>query len=557
MSVTHVPAVAEICTRFQGAYRAMHLYPAGHSMIESRMQPLASSLSAFLSQHDSLPLQVQESSLVYRGEEVFRQDELRDEMAFMLFREGVRLLTLHAGLEHEELEALVGCFSRAPEATALDQDLVTLLWEQDFAHVDYELVDPLRIEITGEESFEALKSDVRARLQDSAGADLSVTTPGWHDLPAGRIVEIESGVLVGPEEVAVLERSFRLEPRPLDQLVDVLMEMLVCSESDGGTGSAGSTLSRLLVSDMKRGDLVRVLPVAARLCDMRRRRPDRADIVDGILADLADIDSLRRVVLSLDSASRERRGEVETLLSQLAPHGYPALLDLLTEAEGGRARKFLLNTLTTDQRLPPDMIAQRLSDPRWFVVRNMVVLLGATQTGCPTHILIPVFQHDDERVRREVVRVLAGIAEPEASALLRSALDDPSPHVRTAAAHALGHRKDTEALPHLLAWVRSPGFASRGDGEVVGFLQALAELAVDSVVPTFVSLSKNRLLRQLPLPVRVSALRGLAAVGTPPAAEALQKARRSRNRTIRQEAEHCLLELEKRRRPALEHVDRT
>lgn len=113
--MTDVKEVAEICARFQGACRAMHLYPPGHSMIESRMQPLASALTIFLSRHDSLPLQVEESTLLYRGEEVFRQEELRDDIAFMLFREGVRVLTLHAGLEQEELNTLVDCFSRHPK----------------------------------------------------------------------------------------------------------------------------------------------------------------------------------------------------------------------------------------------------------------------------------------------------------------------------------------------------------------------------------------------------------------------------------------------------------
>ena len=547
--------VSEICTRFQGACRAMHLYPPGHSMIESRMQPLASSLSAFLSQHDSLPLQVEEASLAYRGEEVFRQEELRDDMAFMLFREGVRLLTLHSGLDREELNGLVECFSRAPEATAFDQDLVTLLWEQDFAHIEYELVDPLRLEVSGASSFEALKADMRTRLHDSVDADLSVTTPGWYALPAGQLMEIESGVLVGPEELAALEQAIRQEPRPLEQLVDVLMEMLVCSESDRGGESARSTLSRLLVSELKRGDLSLVQPIVARLRDMRHRRPDSAATVDGILADLAQTESLRRVVLGLDGASRERQGEVEALLPQLAPHSYPALLDLLAEAEGGRARKRLLNELTTDRRLPVDLLEQRLSDPRWFVVRNMVVLLGVTQDRCPADILVPVLRHADDRVRREVVRTLSGLTEPRASTLVRSALSDSSPAVRTAAAHALGHRKDADALPDLLDCVRSPGFTGRTPGEVVGFLEALAEVADDRAVPTLVSLSRDRLLHPLPLNIRLGALHALAGIGTPTAAKGLQKVRRSRNRTIRHETERCLLELENRREPPLPQSD--
>ncbi len=548
-NVTDTGAVREICARFQGACRAMHLYPPGHSMIESQMKPLASSLSAFLSQHDSLPLQVEESSLEYRGEEVFRQDELRDDLAFMLYREGVRLLTLHAGLDHEELNGLVECFSRAPEATAFDQDLVTLLWEQDFAHVDYALVDPLRLEVSGAGSFEALKTDVRTRLHDSVDADLSLTTPGWYDLPAGQLMEIETGALVGSEELAALERAIRQEARPLEQLVDVLVEMLVCSESARGSESAAGALSRLLVSELRRGDLALVQSVVGRLHDLRGRRPDCSAIVDGILVDIAQTESLRRVVLGLDGAPRERQGEVEALLHQLAPHSYPALLDLLAEAEGGRSRKCLLNELTTDRRLPVELLEQRLSDPRWFVVRNMVVLLRATQDRCPADVLARVLRHADDRVRREVVRTLAGLTEPRASTLLRSALTDSSPAVRTAAAHALGQRKDADALPDLLDCVRSPGFTGRASGEVVGFLEALAEVADDRAVPTLVSLSRDRLLHPLPLDLRLSALRALAHIGTPTAAESLQKVRQSRNRTVRREAERCLFEVANRRKP--------
>lgn len=258
--VNDVRDVLEICARFQGACRATHLYPPGHSMIESRMRPLASTLTAFFAQHDYLSLQVAESTLLYRGEEVFRQEELRDDIAFMLFREGVRVLTLHAGLEQEELDTLVDCFSRAPETTALGQDLVTLLWEKDLAHVEYELVDPLRLEVSDAGRFEALKEDVRARLHDAVSADFSLTTPGWRDLPDADGVamnpgslEIERGVLVSPEELVALEQAIEQEPRPLELLIAVLIEMLVCAESVQGAEAARSTLSRLVAAELAAG----------------------------------------------------------------------------------------------------------------------------------------------------------------------------------------------------------------------------------------------------------------------------------------------------------------
>lgn len=281
--------------------------------------------------------------------------------------------------------------------------------------------------------------------------------------------------------------------------------------------------------------------MVARLHEMHGRLPDQASLIDDILADLAHVDLLRRIVLGLDRAGRERQEEVEAFLPCLAPHSYPALLDLLAEAQGGRARKCLLNTLTADRRLPVRLLGKRLSDPRWFVVRNMVVLLRTTGEPCPPELLLPASRHSDERVRCEVVRTLSGLPEPQAAVMLRSALSDSSPAVRTAAARAVGRRADTEALPDLLDCVRSPGFMSRDQGEVTNFLDALAGVADDRAVPTLLSLARDRLLHPLPLKVRRAALRGLAAVGTPAAAAGLQKARRSRNRTMREEAERILL----------------
>lgn len=89
----------------------------------------------------------------------------------------------------------------------------------------------------------------------------------------------------------------------------------------------------------------------------------------------------------------------------------------------------------------------------------------------------------------------------------------------------------------------------------MGFLEALVAMADDRAVPTLVSLSRDRLFHPRPMNIRLAALRGLAAIGTPTAAAGLQKARKSRNRSIRQEAQRCLLELGKRHEPPLEQED--
>ena len=538
-----VTAVAEICARLQSAYRTMHLYPPGHTMIENRMQPLSSAVFGFLSTHDSLSLRVEECSLTYQGELVFRQEELREDTAFVLFREGIRRLTLYAGLEEEELRDLVTCFSRAPEVEAMDQDLVTLLWEADFAHVEYDAVDPLLVELDGNSSFEALKTDTRAKLDGLREADLNLTTLGWQGYPPGEPLRVETGILVGPQEMASVEQAIREEARPLEQLIEVLTETLVCSTSARGTAAARTALSQILVSAVQQGDLSRVLAAVPHLKALQQRHQDRKDVFGSILEDLATKDSLSPAIVGLDGPLKGTQADIETLLPQLAPKTYPVLLDLLAEAQGRRARKCLLNVLTTDPQLPLSLVKERLSDPRWFVVRNMVLLLGANTDRCPADHLLPALHHSDERVRTEAVRSLAGVTGPRAAVLLRSGLTDQSPGVRTAVARALGGRREREALPDLLGCVTSPGFAGREPSEVSGFLEAVGRMADDGALPALTRLWEDRLLRSQPMHIRLSALHALAAMSTPAAVAELGKARRSRSREVREEAERCLSDL--------------
>jgi hypothetical protein len=420
---------------------------------------------------------------------------------------------------------------------------VTLLWEADFAHIDYQVVDPLLLEFSGTSSFEALKADARAKIDGCRNEDLGLTTSGWHGYPAEELLQVETGILVGPQELAAMEQAIREEPRPLEQLIEVLTETLVCSTSVPGMAAARNALGQVLVSELQQGDMRGVLSAVTRLRALQEQHEERKSVFGSILEDLAKKDSLAPAVTGLDGPLKERQGDLEALLPQLAPHTYPVLLDLLAEAQGRRARKCLLNVLTTDPRLPLSLVKDRLSDPRWFVVRNMVLVLGANKDRCPADYLLPALHHGDERVRLEAVRSLAGVNGPRASVLIRSALTDQSPAVRTAAARALGRRREREALPDLLDCVATPGFANRGPSEISGFLEAVGLMADDRALPTLARLCEDRLLRSQPLHIRLCALQALAGMGTPGAVAELEKARRSRSREVRDEAERCRLAL--------------
>src|SRR5206468_14515 len=81
--------------------------------------------------------------------------------------------------------------------------------------------------------------------------------------------------------------------------------------------------------------------------------------------------------------------------------------------------------------------------------------------------------------RRNAVWAACRVDSAEARAVVRSALLDPEPSVRQAAAHAAGLWRDREAAPHVIETLRGPDLqVGRASAE------ALGRIGEASAVPT-------------------------------------------------------------------------
>ena len=134
----------------------------------------------------ALALDVREDALTFEGEAVYLHETSRDNLAFLMFRDGVRTLSLHPGCEIGESEALVDCLAHAEDLANMEQDLVTALWERDLSHIDYQVVDPfLGSALLREGMVDALRETVLRRLE-------TVQAPGLSPGDMAR-VEIRAG----------------------------------------------------------------------------------------------------------------------------------------------------------------------------------------------------------------------------------------------------------------------------------------------------------------------------------------------------------------------------
>jgi hypothetical protein len=125
---------------------------------------------------------------------------------------------------------------------------------------------------------------------------------------------------------------------------------------------------------------------------------------------------------------------LDVIIGRMGANAASALVEALAESRSRATRNALFERLSGLGPAVAPFVEQRLRDSRWFVVRNMLGLLRACAVpGAAAHGE-RFLDHDDARVRREAVLLLATDGQARDRAIA-AGLKDHDRHVVQAALH--------------------------------------------------------------------------------------------------------------------------
>jgi hypothetical protein len=197
--------------------------------------------------------------------------------------------------------------------------------------------------------------------------------------------------------------------------------------------SLGEPVTRAVEAMTRRGELLRLFTLVS-------NAPERSRAASAMWRQLASPDQLRTALrdVPIDFA----------LVDQLVPHLRLAAADPLLDAlEASPSRAVRRKLLDLIGQLGPEaatVIAARLPDERWFVVRNMLMLI-ADLGGQNVDLGTAYARHSDARVRREAIRILAGTPSTRERAIC-AGLDDSDERVVRVALQAASERCPLSAV---------------------------------------------------------------------------------------------------------------
>ncbi len=548
---THpVPAsqVSDLIQAMVKALRAFQMYLPNNPIYQRAIQNVRNAFGPIWVATDELVIHVGETDLRWEEQSVYHQTNKSESVAWSLFKDGMRELTIHKGAELEELPRLLAVINQARFLPAdAGDDLLTLLWTLEFEHIKYRFIDVFSEgggelpgpsgPAGGSASAEERRAQVAEEVQDRPKSIIDLD-------------DVDSTLyFLDEDEISYLAREVQEEYKRdvRGSALNVLFDLMETQPEGGVRDEVLGVLEQLFPNLLASRDFRSAAAVLRESKLLRERasnlRLEQVQRLDGFVARLSEPTIVGQVLQSLDEASGLGLDEdAAGVLRELRATALEPLVSWLPNLSSAPLRKMLEDV--TD-KLASSSIAEvqrLLRQPDSPALAGIVALCGRLQLHHAVPGFTEVISHPDPAVRLAAVQTLSQLGTPGALTLLDRAMEDPDRAVRLTAVRGVGARGYKGALRRVEAVVLGKSPKGIDLTEKMAFFEAYGAIAGPGglKVLSTILLQRGLLKMKEPPETRACAAMALGRIKTAEARDLLQRAAEDKELVVRNAVNRAL-----------------
>ena len=465
-------AVQEVVRGWDRGFRLHLLYQGNNPAVERFIEILRRQVTALWEELPELTVVVEENSLRWGDLPVYAAETGTDNLAFLLFRDGIREITLLPGFEEDELATWISLLARVYRTRGDEEDLLTLLWEGDWQSLRYRYVDPAADAVQLPAATNALPPAIAApgrsepepspatvQPDDFQGALFFLDDSEMRGIAAELREELSRDLIEGVV-FALLDRFEDAKPDRQHTILDILTDLLPVLLGAGHVRHALALLEELhtATSPPQRSapspgveKLFQAVAAPETLAELVRVAED--------VPEVAASDAFPRLLGFLPPVALEplvRLGaetQVQTIRGALAAAAYRLAL------EHPGAIRPLLGSADVPLLVGAAQLAGRL---------------GRSELAEP---LVKLLEQPTTEVRLAAIEALQRLKTTLGASALERALDDPEREVRVAAARSLAELRYSPARKSLERMLDSKRLHAADLTERIAFHEAYGSVA--------------------------------------------------------------------------------
>jgi hypothetical protein len=543
--------VSELLQAMAKALRAFQMYLPNNPHYQRAIQNVRQAFAPVWGTTDELVFRVVETELLWNDQVVYRQPNKGESLAWSLFKDGMRELTLAKGAEDQELPRLLVTINQARFLPADAGDaLLTLLWAHEFELIRYEFAD-----FFGEGG---------GALPAASGAEVGGATTAAErkafvneeapPRPKG-VVDIDDFdstlYFLEESEIAYIARALEEEySRDVrSSALDVLFDVMEIKADPRVRDEILGILEQLFPHFLNSRDFRAAAHVLRETKLLKEKPlgllPAQVSRLQKFVTHLSEPVSVGQLVQSLDEASGLGvDAHAAEVIRELQPSALEPLVSWLPNLSSHPLRKTLEEVI---DRLAGNNIAEvqrLLRSPDSPALGGVIALCGrlALHHGVPA--LADTISHESAAIRLAAVQTLGELGTPGALALVDRALEDGDKAVRIAAVRAVGARGYKGALRRIESVVL--GKSKDMDlTEKMAFFEAYGSVAGPNGLKALsaILLERGLLRMKEPPDTRACAAIALGRIKTPEARDVLKRAAEDKELVVRNAVNRALREM--------------
>jgi hypothetical protein len=547
--------------------RATQLYLPNNPVYQRAVENIRTAFRQIWQSTDELTFDIAETEMRWQDQSVYSQEQRNESIAWTLFKDGVRSLTFKPGIEEAEIVNFLAVLQQAKnlQADAAD-DLLTLLWAQDFQFVNYTFR-----ELASENAVPIERSDVGTQGMGGGGGGEAGPGDGGATSAATirRQVEEEAppkreGLVsiddfdttlyfLDDKEIEYLhkevEREYAQDLR--GNVLAMLFDLLELQTYGTVRAELISIIENFIPYLLGAGDF-RSVAFILRECKVilsraRELIPEHRQTLEQLPSRLSQAEALSQLLQSLDEAtSHPTEDELSELFGELRADALGTLMSWLPRLNNERVRNLVQNAAERLAQTHSAEVLKALASSDAAVQLEMVRLAGRLKLPGAPEGMGPLLDKGERELKLAVVEALTTIGSPGATRLLEKAIDDSERDVRISAVKFLGTRGHRNAFPRIEAAVMGAKLKDSDLTEKMAFFEAFGALAGAAGIPALekILVPKGGLLARKEDPeTRACAAMALGKIRTPAARDVLQKVTQDKEPLVRNAVNRALREV--------------
>jgi hypothetical protein len=506
-----VKSTKALIQTFLQTLKAFRLYEASHPILSKFVERLRKDFEQYFGEFDSFSLQIGEHRLHYRGNVVYENEDVKESLAFVFFKDGIRELQFSKGLEFKEMMDFLNIVRKSDFLNRMEDDLVTLLWEKDFSHITFTTVDeflegsstfvPATEEdlIKGSEFTGTLEGGVQEKADEGQAESSQVPMrEGLEQVinPAPGQSLVQACQLT-PEESEVIDRDARQEEQAdyiyvlIDNLIEILLHLGEDVDAYENMISYFDRVIEYLLEQKEVGKAVALLKSLNETMESIMMKDKQIFAIQRILENSSSPHSVELLGKAMKGNGEVKSEPILQYFQFLTKQAVEPLCLLLGELESGKWRKAICDQLAELSREEIQLLSKFLSDRNPILVCQILNILGKIGDPSTAKYLGNLVTHRDLKVREETLQVLDKFGE-KGEDLIRKYLLDPVSGIRAKAALLLARHTKGLAVEPLTEIILSEDFYKRDYKEKASFFRALGETKSEEVIPILKRIAKKR-----------------------------------------------------------------